>query len=159
MRPSVEVLRQLFEDAPGFVSRVAEVEADDWDTLFERAREIALTMPRSEQLELLAAHPRIGAQPNTVSALSYREQGYDRDTGTTQLQARLDRLNAEYERRFGFRFVVFVNGRSRAEIADVMETRIAAPHDDELRRGLSDVIAIAQDRFRKLATQTEEKTP
>ena len=32
----------------------------------------------------------------------------------------LDRLNAEYEQRFGFRFVVFVNRRSKAEILEVL---------------------------------------
>ena len=82
------------------------------DELLERAEQIALEMPEDEQVELLDAHPRIGAAPASVSALSYREQGYDRDPGTAALQARLDRLNAATRRRFGFRFVVFVNGRS-----------------------------------------------
>ena len=37
-------------------------------------------MPEAEQIELIDAHPRLGAPPATVSAASYREQGYDRDT-------------------------------------------------------------------------------
>ena len=32
-----------------------------------------------DQRELLDAHPRIGADPSSVSALSFREQGYDRE--------------------------------------------------------------------------------
>jgi len=108
-------------------------------------------MPEAEQIELLNANPRIGATPGSVSALSFREQGYDNDKGTAELQARLDRLNDEYERRFGFRFVVFVAGRSRAVIADVMEAHLDRDRDAEKQRALRDVVAIARDRASKLA--------
>ena len=107
-------------------------------------------MPEAEQVELLNAHPRIGAAPGSVSALSYREQGYDRDPGTAELQARLDRLNDEYESRFGFRFVVFVAGRPRAAIADVMESHLDSDRQTEKERCLRDVVAIARDRAAKL---------
>ena len=53
-------------------------------------------MPRDEQLELIDAHPRLGAPPGAVSALSFREQGYDHgDVG--DLAAEFERLNAAYE--------------------------------------------------------------
>ena len=79
-------------------------------------------MPRDEQVELIDAHPRLGAPPGAVSALSFAEQGYDR-RGTRVAErtlgraAELDRLNAAYEARFGFRYCVFVAGRSRAGAA------------------------------------------
>src|SRR3954447_15750217 len=107
MRPTRESIATLFENAPRFVERLDELHAPTWMELFEQAEWIALTMPEDEQIELLDAHPRIGADPARVSALSYREQGYDVDPGTAALQQRLDRLNDEYENRFGFRFVVF----------------------------------------------------
>ncbi len=107
-------------------------------------------MPEADQIELLNAHPRIGATPTSVSALSYREQGYDRDHDTAELQARLDRLNDQYETRFGFRFVIFVAGRPRSEIADIMQSRLDADRDEEKRRALTDVVAIARDRARAL---------
>jgi 2-oxo-4-hydroxy-4-carboxy-5-ureidoimidazoline decarboxylase len=146
-------LARLFEGAPRFVARLADEQVDSWSGLLDRAEVIALAMPEHDQIELIDAHPRIGADPTTVSALSYREQGYDRDPGTAELQARLDRLNDAYEARFGFRFVVFVNGRSRAEIAEVMEDALAADREQELRRALTDVVAIARSR---LARQWEE---
>ena len=137
----------LFERAPSFVRRLRAVPAGD---RLDRAEEIALAMPEAEQIELLNAHPRIGAAPATVSAHSYREQGYDRDQGTADLQARLDRLNDEYEKRFGFRFVVFVAGRPRAVIAEVMQAQLDADRDAERERGLRDVVAIARDRAAKM---------
>ena len=146
------MLTTLFEGAPRFVDRMMEFDPppDSWDDLFYQGEWTALTMPEEEQIDLLDAHPRIGAAPGSVSTQSYREQGYDRDEGAAQLRARLDELNDAYERRFGFRFVVFVNGRSRAEIADVMESFLHADPAAEKGRGLRDVIAIARARLAKL---------
>jgi 2-oxo-4-hydroxy-4-carboxy-5-ureidoimidazoline decarboxylase len=143
-------LASLFEGAPAFLARLNDLPPAD---RLDRAESVALAMPESDQIELLNAHPRIGELPGTVSALSFQEQGYDRDLVTADLQARLDRLNDAYERRFGFRFVIFVAGRPRSVIADVMEDHLSADRDDELRRGLRDVVAIARDRARKLAAE------
>jgi 2-oxo-4-hydroxy-4-carboxy--5-ureidoimidazoline (OHCU) decarboxylase len=141
-----ETLATLFEDAPRFVDRLAAEDATSTEELLARAEQIALAMPEDEQIELLNGHPRIGADPSTVSALSFREQGYDHDSATADLQHRLDSLNDAYESRFGFRFVVFVNGRSRAEIADVLAEHLESDRDVEKERGLGDVIAIARSR-------------
>jgi len=151
MRADRETLAMLFEGAPRFVDRVSALAAEGWDDLFTQAEWTALTMPEDEQIELLNSHPRIGAVPSSVSALSYREQGYDRDPGTGELQEQLDGLNDNYEARFGFRFVVFVNGRSRADIADVMEQHLDADRTREKMRALRDVIEIARSRASKLA--------
>jgi 2-oxo-4-hydroxy-4-carboxy--5-ureidoimidazoline (OHCU) decarboxylase len=157
MTPTRETLETLFERAPRFVDRLVELDASSWPELFEQAEQIALTMPEDEQVELLNSHPRIGAPPASVSALSYREQGYERDRGTAVLRERLDALNDDYEARFGFRFVIFVNGRSREEIADVMEAKLDVDRDVqrdvEKARALRDVIAIARSRAARLGEQ------
>ena len=65
-----------FEGAPQFLARLAaDRPFGDVATLFARAEAIALTMPEDEQVELINAHPRLGAPPATVSADSFREQG------------------------------------------------------------------------------------
>jgi 2-oxo-4-hydroxy-4-carboxy-5-ureidoimidazoline decarboxylase len=102
-------------------------------------------MPQDEQLELIDAHPRLGAPPASVSGDSFREQGYDRET--TEAIAELGRLNAEYEARFGFRFCVFVAGRPRSALVPVLRGALAADRDAEILRALHDVVAIARDRF------------
>jgi 2-oxo-4-hydroxy-4-carboxy-5-ureidoimidazoline decarboxylase len=141
-----------FEGAPRFLRRLAAARPfGDEATLFGRAESIALAMPEDEQLELIDAHPRLGAPPASVSALSHREQGYDRDT--TQAIAELERLNAEYEARFGFRFCVFVNGRSRSALVPVLEAALSANRDAEIRRALIDVVAIARDRAGRTEAQ------
>lgn len=147
----------LFEGSPGFASRLAALRPfDSYVHLVRVAEGLASSLPKEDQLELIDGHPRIGAKASTVSDMSYREQGYDREPATARLQGRLDALNAEYEARFGFRFVVFVAGRPRHEIADLMESRMSAGREEELGRALSDVFAIARDRLVKLTKVPEE---
>ena len=151
----------LFEGAPRFLARLAAARPfGSSDALFAAARTIALAMPRDESLELIDAHPRLGAPAATVSALSFREQGYDRETADARaadsamerarLADELDRLNAAYEARFGFRYCVFVAGRPREALLPGMLEALEADPESEVRRALDAVIDIAADRYARL---------
>lgn len=158
MRPSTDVLTVLFENAPNFVERMMAEEVASYDELIDRAERVADGLPEAEQIELIDGHPRIGANPSSVSTQSYREQGYHQVAaeGDEELAARLDRLNAEYERQFGFRFCIFVDGRARPEVAAIIEGRLDGVREEELQRGLADVFAIARSRLGKLTQPLEE---
>jgi len=146
----VEEVAPLFEGAHGFLSRLAAARPFDSDTaFFKEARELARTMPEADQLELLAAHPRIGADPQGMSPDSYSEQGYDiePEEDDARIAEDLTMLNEVYESRFGFRFVVFVAGRPRAALIPLLEVSLRNDRTAELRRGLDDVIDIAADRL------------
>jgi 2-oxo-4-hydroxy-4-carboxy-5-ureidoimidazoline decarboxylase len=155
----------LFEGAPTFLGRLAaERPFESPEALFERARTIAHAMPEAEQLELIDAHPRLGAPPGTVSAHSFREQGYDRkDDGagptagtaeTVDVATQLERLNDAYEAEFGFRYCVFVAGRQRAELLPGMSAALEADRSEEIHRALDAVVDIAADRYRTARTGT-----
>jgi 2-oxo-4-hydroxy-4-carboxy--5-ureidoimidazoline (OHCU) decarboxylase len=115
-------------------------------------------MPEPLQVELVDAHPRLGAPPATVSAMSYREQGYEAEAAANladeaarerdRVAAELDRLNREYEARFGFRYCVFVAGRSRAALIPEMAAALTRERDSELRRAIDAVVDIAEARSR-----------
>jgi 2-oxo-4-hydroxy-4-carboxy--5-ureidoimidazoline (OHCU) decarboxylase len=146
-----------FEGAPRFLGRLAaDRPFGDARRLFERAEAIAVAMPEDEQLELINAHPRLGAPPASVSADSFREQSYDRET--TEAIAELGRLNADYEAHFGFRYCVFVAGRPRAALVPVLRGALAADRDSEIRRALHDVVAIARDRLERAASSETAAT-
>ena len=147
------LLGPLFEDAPRFLAKlVAERPFGDDLTLIARAHDLARALPEDEQIELLDAHPRIGADPASVSALSHDEQGYGEDAPIVEpwVAEELDALNEAYERIFGFRFVIFVAGRPRSEIVPILETSLHDERISELRRGLDDVVYIAADRLATL---------
>ena len=57
-------------------------------------------------------------------------------------------MSAPYEEKNGFRFVVFVNRRSKAEILDVLRRRLENTREEELDIALSELVAIAEDRWR-----------
>ena len=149
-RPTLE---RLFEGAPRFLDRVeAAGPFPDDSVLFHVARDIAHAMPEDEQIELVDAHPRLGAPPGTISALSYSEQGYDRPEAGVDVAAELDRLNRAYETRHGFRYCVFVAGRPREALLPGLAAAIDADRTTELHRALDAVVDIAIDRHAKLST-------
>jgi 2-oxo-4-hydroxy-4-carboxy--5-ureidoimidazoline (OHCU) decarboxylase len=148
-----EEVAPLFEGAHGFLRRLAAARPFDSDhALVAMAREVARTMPIADQVELLDAHPRVGADPATVSASSFEEQGYgeDGDEGMGPIGEELAMLNEVYERRFGFRFVVFVAGRPLSSIPPLIEVAIRNERPAELARGIDEVIDIAADRLGRL---------
>ena len=104
-------------------------------------------MTEAQRIAVLDAHPRIGATQG-LSTRSAAEQGAWGGTDPTTF-AMLERLNDEYESRFGFRFVVFVAGRSRADIVPVFHSRLARSREEELTTGLEEFLAIARDRLQR----------
>ncbi len=111
------------------------------DQLIARMRAVLPALSDEEKLATLNAHPRIGEDPRRLSARSLEEQGADH-------LPELSRLNAEYERRFGFRFVVFVNRRPQAEIVKVLQARLRRSREEEMTEGLKAIVDIAADRLR-----------
>jgi 2-oxo-4-hydroxy-4-carboxy--5-ureidoimidazoline (OHCU) decarboxylase len=136
-------LAAIFERAPGLAERVR---GSDPAAIVESARIQLARMNESERIAVLNAHPRIGADPASLSALSRLEQGGDADVTTLR---ELATMNDTYERRFGFRFVVFVAGRSKAEIVPLMRERLTRSRENELATGIAEFLAIARDRLER----------
>ena len=136
---SEDELAGLFEGRTRFVARLAS-EPDP----LTRAATLVHELPHAEQVVILAAHPTIGQRAG-LSARSAAEQGSEAEPAVL---AELARLNAEYEARHGFRFVVFVAGRPKAEILEVLRGRIDRSSEDELRTALGELVQIAVDRWR-----------
>ncbi|HEX6061009.1 MAG TPA: 2-oxo-4-hydroxy-4-carboxy-5-ureidoimidazoline decarboxylase [Candidatus Limnocylindria bacterium] len=135
---------EAFERAPALAERVGE--GGSPAAIIERARDVIGHMSEAEQIAVLNAHPRIGA----TAGLSARSAAEQNDGTTDRVTFRtLELLNAEYERAFGFRFVVFVNGRSRAEIVPVLQARLRRQRHEELATGIDEFLAIARDRLER----------
>ena len=149
-------LRPLFEAAlPLERALFAARPFTSYAEVIDRAESSAAAMPREDQIRVLSAHPRIGADPATVSESSYREQGYDAEAAIDRAELeriyrRLEALNRAYEERFGFRFVVFVNQRPKSEIVEIVEDRLNHSRDEELRTGLRNMFLIARARLAAL---------
>jgi 2-oxo-4-hydroxy-4-carboxy--5-ureidoimidazoline (OHCU) decarboxylase len=134
---TAEELAELFEGRTRFVEQLAALE----DPL-GHAREVAAALPDADKKQILDAHPAIGARGG--SEQSRREQGHDEDPSVL---AELTQLNEEYEAAFGFRFVVFVNGRARRELVPILRERLQRTREEELATGVDELVQIATHRW------------
>jgi 2-oxo-4-hydroxy-4-carboxy-5-ureidoimidazoline decarboxylase len=155
-------LRALFEGGDALLLGLAALRPFEDDAqLISTAFEVAHVMSEEEQLQLIEAHPRIGAPPDSVSPLSYEEQGYASeepdDPEAQRAYEELAMLNEIYEQRFGFRYVVFVAGRPKVAIVPLLEHALRNERDAELRRAVDETIYIAGDRLRSLRGMVEDE--
>jgi 2-oxo-4-hydroxy-4-carboxy--5-ureidoimidazoline (OHCU) decarboxylase len=135
---SEDELAELFEGRTRLVERLAQL-----DDPLGRAEEVLAGLSDEEQVEALAAHPAVGARSG-LSARSAAEQGSDHDP---VVLSELAYLNQVYEEKFGFRFVVFVAGRPKAQILELLRDRLARTRDEELATGVRELVAIARERW------------
>jgi OHCU decarboxylase len=129
---TAEELAELF----GGHTRLVEVLAEREDPL-GAARDVIAELPEEDRVAALAAHPRIG------------EPSPEQRGENPAVLAELAYLNQVYEEKFGFRFVVFVNRRSRAELLPILQERLARTREEELETGLEELVGIAEDRWRR----------
>ena len=135
---TVDELAELFEGR----TRLVELLAETQDPL-GRADDVVARLDETDKVEALSAHPAIG-QRSALSERSAAEQGSDRDPAVL---SELAYLNQVYEEKFGFRFVVFVAGRPKREVLEVLRARIANTREQELDTGCHELVAIARDRW------------
>jgi len=134
---TTDELAELFEGRTRFVELLADV-----DDPLGRAEELLVALSHEDKIEALNAHPAIGARK--LSRRSAAEQGSDADPAVL---SELAYLNQVYEEKFGFRFVVFVNGRPKREILEVLRDRIGRTLEEEVDTGCRQLVAIARDRW------------
>jgi 2-oxo-4-hydroxy-4-carboxy--5-ureidoimidazoline (OHCU) decarboxylase len=127
---TVDELAELFSGRTAFVERLAQL-----DDPLDHADEVARSLTPEQKLQALETHPRIGER-------SPEQHGDD-----PAVLAELDALNRAYEEKFGFRFIVFVNRRSRSELVPVLRERLERTRDEEMNTALGELVAIAKDRW------------
>lgn len=110
----------------------------------------------SQVCNIVCAHPRLGVPKRDISSLSVHSQNEQKSLNcgdpNGELGQKLARMNELYEEKFpGLIFVVFVNGRTREEIIEIMKERIASSNwKDEVRHAFDGMCDIALDRVNKL---------
>jgi 2-oxo-4-hydroxy-4-carboxy--5-ureidoimidazoline (OHCU) decarboxylase len=124
-----ELLAHLFERCDTLndliISSISSISYNSYVELVEAVRIMLLallTNPSDPRIpKIIGAHPRLGSN-KSLSVHSHSEQA---SLGPIDETERLRELNDLYEKTFpGFRYVVFVNGRSRDVIMQNMKSRI-----------------------------------
>jgi OHCU decarboxylase len=121
------------------------------DALRARGEEVWRSLGPPDWLEAFAAHPKIGER-RAVSAWSAAEQA-GMQSADDDVRARIERLNVEYEKRFGFIFIVCATGKAPGEMLRILERRIANQPESELSLAAEEQRKITALRLAKLVDQ------
>lgn len=106
----------------------------------------------AEKLALLRAHPDLGARAR-LSKASIEEQAVaGLDSLTPSEFEHLQRLNAAYQARFGFPFLLAVKGSTKHDVLRALQARKGATPEDEFREALQQVYRIARFRLEDIIT-------
>jgi len=112
------------------------------------------TAPVEMQLALVRAHPELAGRAairNELTDASKREQsGAGLDQCSAEEYAQIGQLNAAYNGRFGFPFVIAVRGLTRGDIIDSMAVRLGNTPEEELAEALHQIERIAGFRLADL---------
>jgi len=128
------------------------------DNLLEKADSVWWSLSEQDWLESFRAHPKIGekqaavAQSEQARTWSAQEQSGTQGAaaGTT---AALAEGNREYERRFGFIFIVCATGKSSEEMLAILRERLQNDSETELRVAAEEQRKITRLRLEKLLSQ------
>ena len=119
------------------------------DVVSAIAQRLWWSLAAADWLEAFAAHPRIGERAH--SAWSAEEQAAAGMASDADRQ-RIMQLNHEYERRFGYTFLVSATGKTAAEILAILERRLRNEPGDELQVAADQQRMITDLRLAKLLT-------
>ncbi|CDK29560.1 unnamed protein product [Kuraishia capsulata CBS 1993] len=158
----VQLLTHLFEKCETLTSYLVpelfNQNHTSYVNLIEAARSLLLKLLEGSDFQrinrIIAAHPRLGPQKQQLSSHSSSEQKSLAASSPEETE-KLVSLNEEYEAVFpGLRYVVFVNGRSRASIMENMRKRIDRGDVGlERREAFEAMCDIALDRAKKLGAK------
>lgn len=153
----VEVLGGIYEHSPWFAEAAARQRP------FANAAELAATLRgavdaagQEAQLKLVRAHPELAGKAavrGELTAESTREQaGAGLDQCTPEEFQRLQALNAAYNQKFGFPFILAVRGYDRHGIIDAFASRLDNEPAVELQTCINQIHRIAQFRLNDLVS-------
>ena len=153
----VKVLGGIYEHSPWFAQAAAQQRPfSDMAELAAALRRAVDDAGREAQLKLVRAHPELAGKAavrGELTAESTREQaGAGLDQCTPEEFQRLQNLNASYNQKFGFPFILAVRGYDRHGIIDAFARRLDNAPDVELQTCINQIHRIAQFRLNDLVS-------
>jgi OHCU decarboxylase len=153
----METFGQVFEHSPWIAEntwfRGLDTRHDTAAGLHEALCNEIRRADHDEKLDLLRAHPELGAAMTTgelteSSRLEQHRSGLNECTPAEF--AGLQQLNADYREKFGFPFILAIKGYHRKQILEIFRQRLAHSHDEEFQAALGQVMKIALFRLQEL---------
>ena len=123
--------------------------------LLDCADQVWRSLGRADWLEAFSQHPRIGGRAAHASpGARAREWSSNEQAGVVgapvSTTGALERLNDEYEDRFGYIYIVCATGKSASELLAILEARLHNAPDDEIQMAAEEQRRITHLRIAKL---------
>jgi beta-ureidopropionase / N-carbamoyl-L-amino-acid hydrolase len=156
----VDTLHGIYEHSPWIPQRAATLRPFATANALKLAlQSVVSTASHDEQLGLIRAHPELAGKAAIAGALTLESTGEQAKAGLNLCSAEefatLHQLNAAYNQRFGFPFILAVKGPhgrglSRAAIIETFARRLKNQAADEQAECLSQIHRIAELRLNQL---------
>jgi len=144
----VEALGWIFEDSFWVAERAwARRPFASPEALHQAMIDVVQQASETEQLALLRAHPDLGTRARISEASTGEQHGAALDRLSADEYGRLQRLNDQYRRRFGFPFLFAVKGSTKEDVLTSLASRVGRSTDEELTEALRQVYRIAGFRL------------
>jgi 2-oxo-4-hydroxy-4-carboxy-5-ureidoimidazoline decarboxylase len=144
----VAAIGGVFENTPNIVRQVWEKRPfADVTKLYERLEDAVFLLSQDEQIALIRAHPDLGSKAKMADASVQEQAGAGLDRLTPEEFDRFQTLNAAYQERFGFPFVIAVRNHTKESILEAFDRRLENPSDTEIDQALEEITQIAEFRL------------
>jgi len=122
----------------------------DRDDLHQQMTRQVIGASHDEQLDLLRAHPDLGARARMTEASVAEQAGAGLAHLTPEAFERLQAANAAYRRAFGFPFLLAVKGSTSQQVLAALDARLQSTWQAEFETALEQVFRIAGFRLQDL---------
>jgi 2-oxo-4-hydroxy-4-carboxy-5-ureidoimidazoline decarboxylase len=148
----VAALGGIFEGPAWIVTEVWQSRPfSDVDALYAALCHVMYAASIERKVALIQAHPDLvgrAARTGTLGPASTAEQAAAGLNGlTTEEIATFERLNAEYQRRFGFPFVICARENKKESILTGFAARMHNTRDQEISTALDEIAKICRLRL------------
>ena len=148
----VATLAGVFEHSPWVPERAAARRPfTSLGALHAAMCDVVASAGEDEQLRLIRAHPQLAGRAAMRGELTESSRSEQSGAGLDQCSAeeytQLHALNASYEQRFGFPFILAVRGHTRSSILANMASRLDHTLEQELAEALRQIERIAALRL------------
>ena len=123
------------------------------EDLINKMFQIYETTQKNEVLVILKSHPKLAIEKNLTKHSSEEQSHANLKNCTDEEYNEFKRLNNEYEKKFGFPFIIAVKGKNKIEILNNFRQRINNDIEVEFSEAKSQVRKIAQFRLDELFTK------
>jgi len=156
----VASLQGIYEHSSWIAERAAQLAPFASLTALKLAlQSVVSNATRADQLELIRAHPELAGKAAIAGELTAESSGEQAQAGlhlcTPEQFATLQKLNEDYNSKFGFPFILAVKGPTgagltRQQIIAAFTRRLRQQAADELREALRQIGRIAELRLNAL---------